>query len=502
LDLQLAAASAYAEASGDGYAGSGSDSDREDIAHSLVHSLAHRAQAVAALLAPGRRALGQGFGVWSRVAAKLSGQIQERARAGAAAAATKKQTTVIEAELAEEKQKAIVLERALLDLRQGGEAAGEAHTTALAAAHRILESERARSEQLRVQLLKHVAISNSQNAELQKSRQICANLSADKERSAVAALAAEAAGRDLQRRQEAAAAAAEEAVGAGAEREAAMRRENQRLSQQLDISSQQAEKSLAENAELQEQAMQARAAAAAAAEGYAQLQSQYETIAAALSAGQEEVIELTRQMSAAEAGRRQGAEAWQDSDRCLGEARVTISSLRDKLSTAEEFSLEQKGSLEELCSIVVDLKAALKKNHSRCKHIETQRDEARQLVSSLRDQQHTLLSAAEADKVSIKRQYSGAMEALQAEVKRLGTLCGSLEAKLESAGREGRSQRGSSGRDLAATAERLAAASGRVQECEHALRVKDKLLDDQAALIADLRARLGAEAEEAEQKVS
>lgn len=95
------------------------------------------------------------FHFWSRTAARLSGHVLERVEC---AATSTKQLTALEEVLADEKQKNHILEETLVQLKETVDAAEERYAAALQASKRVTESERERSEQLRVQLLKHVAI--------------------------------------------------------------------------------------------------------------------------------------------------------------------------------------------------------------------------------------------------------------------------------------------------------------------------------------------------------
>ena len=438
------------------------------------------------------------FSVWSRAAARLTGQVTERAVGGAAAG---RQTAALEEVIRDEKQKNDVLERAILDLKQCLDDISGTHSEAQVASKRLLDSERERCEQMRIQLMKHVAISNTQNAELQKSRQMYSNLVEEQKKQSMLAHSADSTLKGLQQKFDVLVTSSEIERTAAAKRETVCQSEIERIQGDLDLSQQQFADSLANCSQLKEEVEAMRHTASEMQDKYDQLYSFSEIARTNAEKDKECIASLSAQMATLEARGQQEMIYTGNNEKALSEAKVTICTLQEELSRAEEFASEQKGSLEDLCSIVVDLKTALKKNHSRCKHLEQQRDGTRAEIGALVEQGKVHTAAMETNQHTVKKQFTTAMERLQGEIKRLSIRNDSLEAQLDGARRDEQSHKGTTDRDLATAQDRLQQLVARVQECEHVLRVKDKLLDDQASLISDLRNRIGLETKEAEQKV-
>lgn len=445
---------------------------------------------ISVLSAMHKRWLQGRFNIWCRAACRLSGLVTERAVSSSVAS---QQMLALESVIADEKQKIRILEEVICELKTKADTEEDRFLTELEAARRVAEAERQRSEQLRVQLLKHVAISNTQNAELQKSRQMCANLEAEGKKAAEAMKVYDASIIELQ----AELSRANQIRLEAEEMQRHLHNEAEQLRSCVSSITLELEESRVQCEGLKQQLHRVEMDVVVMQEDQSSLQSQLKV------AGQE-LVETGKLLS-------QREKDVQDLETCLAEEAVTrgnltktiddmqsvLTQLRDELAVSKSFAEEQKVSIEDLCSIVVDLKSTLKKNHARCKHLESQRDKTREQLEALVAQQHSDTSHFTDEKRTLKQQYNIAMESLQKEFKAVSAKKETLERSIDQLHYDIKTLNESSAKDKQV----LRRAEQRADELQHALKVKDKMLDDQSDLISELRDRLGAETIEASQRV-
>ena len=424
----------------------------------------------------------------------MTGHVLERVECTATAT---KQLSVLEEVIADEKHKNSVLEDTLIQLKEEADSAEERHAASLQASKRVAESERERSEQLRVQLLKHVAISNTQNAELQKCRHMYASLLEEEKKLATASADSISEVTALRKQLEA------EELRAEKERELMYHREKEltakveNLQRENQLISEKLQQTEVERDEQAHEAENVRTLLSAAESFSSNLQVKLVEMDAENRGKDSTILEKLEKIENLRQELEKDKQISRSSSTKLAQAENTIAELDGELTESKKVCLEQKSSIDDLCAIVVDLKSTLKKNHARCKHVEAQRDKVRSQLDSLSEQLRIDADNLSAEKRSLKQQYIVAMEALQNDMKTVS----SKNVALEKENSRLLTELDAARTNLSAEKKKLQVSEKRIDELQLAVRVKEKMLDDQGNLITELRDRLNVESEEARQQV-
>jgi uncharacterized phage infection (PIP) family protein YhgE len=137
---------------------------------------------------------------------------------------------------------------------------------------------------------------------------------------------------------------------------------------------------------------------------------------------------------------------------------------------------EQRSSMSQMCVVIDDLKLALKKIYDRCKHLESQRAELREFNRKLSEELNSISSKQKVEKESTLTMIENIRLEYEKTIIDLVTKC--KEAHDQLATSESRIQ-----------SQTAAASAQDKEDFEYRIRVKDRMLEDQASAMKELKAK-------------